>query len=104
MYNSGVVNVCDLLNAAQSHAVEIHFDAQLLDRSPSNANCGRILGINDRIACTCKQDFGGNLPPKLCVALSPPTMTVVGSLSRVALRTFHHPLLHYQHYNFSNAP
>ncbi len=50
--------------ATQPHAVKIHFDAQLLDRSLSSAKDGRIRETDDRIACTCKQDFGGKLPPE----------------------------------------
>jgi len=45
------MNVRDSFNAAQSHAIQVHLDAQLSHR-PSSATVGRIRETDDRSACT----------------------------------------------------
>lgn len=54
MHHCGVMNVGDSLDAAQSHAVKIHFDGTVVSHRLSSVTGSRIRGTDDRIACTCK--------------------------------------------------
>ena len=75
VHDSGVVNLSHPFNAAQSHTVEIHFDARLLDIvrvSPST------VGFEELTTALLA-----------LVVLSATTMSVFSGLGRVTLRTFH---------------
>jgi hypothetical protein len=90
VHDSRVVNLGDSFDAPQSHAIEIHFDAQLLD----------IVGVSPRAV-----GFE-ELPTAVLalVALSASSMSVFSRLSGVTLRTFHSSIVPIEHYFFSNAP
>ena len=79
MHNSGVMNLGDSFDATQSHAIEIHFDTQLLDIIRVSP---RTVGFEE-------------LPTAMLalVALSASSMSVFSGLSRVTLRTFHIPIM-----------
>lgn len=75
MHDSGVVDLSDTFDAAQTHAVQVHFDAQLLDIVRVAPRTVRF----EELATTLLA----------LVALPTSAMPVFRGLSYVTLRTFH---------------
>jgi hypothetical protein len=53
LHHSGMVDLGNSFDASYSHAVEVHFETQLLDRSANTARGGNVPGTGDHSACIC---------------------------------------------------